>query len=67
MSVRTREYTYPRTNRKGEEKLHTFTYTYKIKSEAGPLGKQKLRDKITSCSSEEQMQKLLIFMAELGL
>ncbi len=67
MSVRKCEYTYPRVNAKGEEKLHTFTYKYTAKTNTVHCGKQKLKDKVTACTDEEQMRKLLAFMVELGL
>jgi hypothetical protein len=67
MSVRTREYTYTRINKKGEEVLYSFTGKYTAKTETKSVGKLKCYNKITTCTEFEQMQKLLTFMDELGI
>jgi hypothetical protein len=67
MNITTRQYTYPRTTKSGEVAYYTSERKYKTKENTNYVGKQKCRDKITTCSDEEQMQKLLAYMESIGI
>lgn len=66
MSVKIVHDSYTRILKSGETKTYYRTYTYKTKENTNHVGKQRCRDKVTVCNSEEQMQQILEYMDKIG-